>query len=103
MWELDHKKDWAPMNWCFQTVVLKKTLESPLDHKEIQPVNPKGNQPWIVIGRIDAETEASILWPPDGKSWLVGKDPDAGNNWGQEEKGLREDEVFEWHRWLNGH
>ena len=86
-WELDHKESWVPKNWCLQTVVLERTLESPLDSKEIKPVNPKGNQPWIFIGRTDAKTEAPILWPPNAKSWLIGKDPDAGKDWGQEEKG----------------
>ena len=94
MWELDHKKGWALKNWCFQTVVLDKTLESPLDCKEIKPVNPKGNQPQIFIGRTDAEVEALILWPPDVKSWLIGKDPDAGKDWRQKEKGMTEDETF---------
>ena len=88
MWELDHKEGWAPKNWCFWTVVLEKTLESPLDWKEIKPVNPKGNQCWIFIGRTDAEAEAPIIWPPDGKSWLTGKDPDAGKDWRQE-KGIQ--------------
>ena len=87
MWELDYKESWAPKNWCFWTVVLEKTLESPLDCKEIQPINPKGNQSWIVIGRTDAETEAPILWPPDVKSWLIWKDLDAGKDWRQEERG----------------
>ena len=91
MWELNHKEGWAPKNWCFQTVVLEKTLESPLDSKEIKPVNPKGNQLWIFIGRTDAE--APILWPPDAKSWLIEKDPDAGKDWGQEEKWVAEDEM----------
>ena len=90
MWELDHKEGWAPKNWCFPIVVLEKTLESPLDNKEIKPVHPKGNQPWIFIGRTDAE--ASMLWPPDAKSQLIGKDPDAGKNQRQKEKGLAEDE-----------
>ena len=89
MWELEYKESWVPKNWCFWTVVLEKTLESPLDCKEIKPVNPKGNQSWIFIGKIDAEAKASILWPPDVKSWLTGKDPDAGEDWGQEEKGDR--------------
>ena len=88
MWELDHKEGCAAKNWCFWTVVLEKTLESPLDSKELKPVNPKGNQPWIFIGRTDAEAEAPILCPPDAKSWLIGKDPDAGKDWGQEEKGV---------------
>ena len=103
MWELNHKESWAPKNWCFQTVVLEKTLESPLDSKEIEPINPKGNQPWIFIGRTDAETEAPILWPPDAKSWIIRKDPDAGKDWGQEEKGTTEDEMVGWHHRLNGH
>ena len=80
MWELDHKKSWAPKNWCFCTVVLQKTLEGPLGGKEIQPVHPKGNQSWIFIGITDAEAETPILWPPDGKNWLTGKDPDAGKD-----------------------
>ena len=87
MWELNHKEGWAPKNWCFWTVVLEKTLESPLDSKKIKPVNPKGNQSWIFIGRTDAEAEAPILWPPDAKSQLTGKDPNAGKDWRQEEKG----------------
>ena len=85
MWELDHKEGWTPKNWCFWTVVLEKTLESPLDNKEIKIVNTKGNQPWIFIGRTDAEAEAPILWPPDGKNWLIGKDPDTGKDWKQKE------------------
>ena len=89
MWELDHKESWVLKNWCFWTVVLQKTLESPLDSKEIKPVNPKGNQPWIFFGRSDAEAEAPILWPPDVKSWLIGKDPDAGGDWRQKETGGR--------------
>ena len=103
MWDLDHKESWVPKNWCFWTVVLEKTLESPLDCKEIQPVNLKGNQSWIFIGRTDAEAEALILWPPDAKNWLIGKDPDAGKDWGQEEKRTTEGEVVGWHHWLNGH
>ena len=103
MWELDHEKGWALKNWCFRTVVLEKTLESPLDSKEIKPVDPKGNQPWILIGRTDAEAEAPILWLPDVKSRLIGKDPDAEKDRGQEEKGKSEDEMVEWHHWLNGH
>jgi len=91
MWELDHKEDWAPKNWCFQIVVLEKTLESPLNCKEIKPVNPKGNQSWIFIGRTDAE--APVFWPPDVKSWLIGKDCDAGKDWKQKEKGMTEDEM----------
>ena len=90
-------------NWCFWIVVLKKLLESPLNSKEIKPVNPKGNHPWVFIGRTDAEAEAPILWPPDGKSWLIGKDPDAGKDWGQEEKGVAEVEMVGWHHWLNWH
>ena len=92
-WELDYKASWASKNWCFWTVVLEKTLESPLDCKEIQPVNPKGNQPWIFIGNTDAEAETPILWPPDVKNWLIGKDPDAGKDWQWEEKGMTEDET----------
>ena len=97
------KESWAPKSWCFWTVVLEKTLESPLDCKEIQPVYPKGNQSWVFIGRTDAEAEAPILWPPDEKNWLTGKDPDAGKDWRQEEKGKTEDEMVGWHPWLNGH
>ena len=92
MWELDHKEVWAPKNWCFQIVVLEKTLESPLD-KKIKPVHPKENQPWIFIGRALAKAEAPILWPPDVKSWLIGKDPDAGKDWTQKEKRVAEDEL----------
>ena len=103
LWELDHKEGRGPKNWCFWTVVLEKTLERPLNCKEIKPVNPKGNQPWLFIGRTGAEVEASILWPPDAKSWLSGKDPDAGKDWRQEEKGMTEDEMVEWHHWLSGH
>ena len=102
MWELDHKESWAPKSWCLQTVVLENTLENPLDGK-IKPVNPKGNKPWILIGRTDAEAETPILWLPDGKSWLTEKDSDAGKDWGQEEKGATEDEVVGWHHQLNGH
>ena len=101
MWELDHKEGWALKNCCFQTVVLEKTLESPLDCKEIKPVHPKGNQSWILIGRTNAEAEAPILWPPDAKSQLSGKDPDAGKDW-RWEKGTT-DEMAGWHHWLNGH
>ena len=90
MWVLDHKESWVPKNWCFWTVVLGKTLESPMNCKEIKPVNPKGNQSWIFIGRTDAEAEAPILWPPYVKNWLTGKDPDAGKDWRQEEKGMTE-------------
>ena len=103
MWELNHKEGWAPNNWCFQTVVLDKTLESPLDCKEIKPVNPKGNQTWIFIGRTDAEAQTPILWPPDAKSWLIGKDPDAGKDWRQTERGMTEDEMVGWHHWPKGH
>ena len=102
MWELDYKESWALKSWCFWTVVLEKTLESPLDCKEIQPVHPKGNQSWIFIGRTDVEAEIPILWPPDVKNWLTGKDPDARKDWRQEEKGMTEDETVGWHRWLNG-
>ena len=97
LWQLNHKKGWALKNWCFWILVLENTLNS----KEIKPVNPKGNHPWIFIGRTDAE--ALILWPPDVKSRLMGKDPDAGKDWGQEEKGTTEDEMVGWHHWLNGH
>ena len=103
MWELDYKESWAPKNWCFWTVVLEKTLESPLDCKEIQPVHPKGNQSWMFIGRTDVEAETLILWPPDAKDWLIWKDPDAGKDWRQEEKGMTEDEMVGWHHRLNGH
>ena len=95
-------KGWTK-GWCFRTVVLEKTLESPLDCREIKPVYPKGNQPWIFIGRIDTEAEVSILWPPDMKSQIIGKDPDAGKDWRQEEKGVTEDEMTGWHHQLNGH
>ena len=93
MWEMDHKEGWVLKNWCFQVVVLEKTLESPLDCKEIRPVNPEGNQSWIFIGRTDAEAETPILWPPDMKNQLTGKDPDAGKDWRQEEKGTTEDKM----------
>ena len=96
MWELDHKKGWALKNWCFWIVVLEKALESPLDCKEIKPVNPKGNQLWIFVRSTDAEAEAPIFWPPNVKSWLIGKDPDAGEDWRQEEKGMTEDEMVGW-------
>ena len=102
MWELDCKESWAPKNWYFWTVVLEKTLESPLDCKEIQPVHPKGDQSWVFIGRTDVEAETPILWPPDVKSWLIGKDSDAGKDWGRE-KGMTEDEMFGWHHRLHGH
>ena len=100
MWVLDHKEGRVPKNWCFLTVVLEKTLKSHLDCKEIKPVNPKGNQSWIIIGRNDAE--APILWSPDVKSRLTGKDPDVGKDWGQEEKGATKNEMVGWHHWLNG-
>ena len=103
MWELDYKESWVLKNWCFWTVVLEKTLESPLDCKEIQTVHPKGGQSWVFIGRTDVEAETLILWPPDSKSWLIGKDPDAGKDWRQEEKGMTDDELVGWHHWLNGH
>ena len=103
MWESDYKESWAQKNWCFWTVVLEKTLESPLDCKEIKPVHPKEDQFWMFIGRTDAEAETPILWPPDVKSWLIWKDPDAGKDWGQEEKGTSEDEIIGWHQQLNGH
>ena len=103
MWQLDHKKSWVPKNWCLQTVVLKKILESLLDCKEIKLVIPKRSQSWIFILRTDAKAEALILWPPDEKSWLIGKDPEAGKDWGQEEKGTAEDEMVGWHHWFNGH
>ena len=102
MWELDCEEGWVPKNWCFWTVVLEKTFESPLDHKEIQSIHPKGNQSWIFIGRTDVEPETLILWPPDAKSWLSWKVPDAGKVWGQEEKGTTEHEMFGWHHRLNG-
>ena len=102
-YELGHKESWEMKNWCFWTVVLEKTLESPWDSKEIQPVNPKGNQPWIFIERTDAEAETPILWPPDVKNWLTGKDPDAGKDWRQEEKGMTEDVMVGWHHQLNGY
>ena len=95
VWELGYKESWAPKSWCFWTVVLEKTLESPLDCKEIQPIHPKRDQSWVFIGRTDAEAETPILWPPDAKSWLIGKDPDAGKDWGWEEKGMTEDEMLD--------
>ena len=103
MWELDYKKGWALKNWFFWTVVLDKTLESPLNSKEIQPVHPKGNQSWIFTGRTDAEAEVPIFWPPDMKNWLIWKDSDAENYWRQEEKGTIEDELVGLHHWFNGH
>ena len=104
MWsfQLNHKESWVLKNWCFWTVVLKKTLESPLDSKVIKPVNPKGNQLWIFIARTNAEAETPILWPPDVKSWLTEKVPDAGKYWRQEEKGTTEDDMVGWHHWLDG-
>ena len=102
MWELDYKESWASKNWCFWTVVLEKALESPLDSKEIQPIHPKGNQSWIFIGRTDAEAETPILWPPDVKNWVTGKDPDAGKDW-RHEKRMTEDEMVEYHHQLYGH
>ena len=103
MWELDCEESWAPKNWCFWTVVLEKTLESPLDCKEIQPVHPKGDQSWVFIGRTDAEAETPIFWPPNAKNWLIWKNPDAGKDWRQELKGTTEDERVVWHHWLYGH
>ena len=103
MWELDYKESWVLKNWCFWTVVLEKTLESPLDCKEIQPVHPKGDQSWVFIGRTDVEAETPILWPPDVKNWLLGKDPDAGKDWRREEQRMTEDEMVGWHHRLNGH
>ena len=100
MWELDHQEGWVPKNWCFKIVGLDKTLERPLDSMAIKPVNPKGNQPWIFIRRTDAEAEAPILWPPDAKSWLIGKDPAARKDWGQEEKRVTRDELVGWHHQL---
>ena len=100
---MGHKESWALKNWCFWTVVLEKTLESPLDCKEIQPVHSKGDQPWVFTGRTDVEAETPILWPPDAKSWLIGKDPDAGKDWGQEEKGTTENGMVGWHHQLNVH
>ena len=102
MWELDCEEGWALKNWCFWTVVLEKTLESPLDCKEIQPVHSKGDQSWVFFGRNDTEAETPVLWPPYAKSWLIGKDSDAGRDWGQEEKGTAEDEMAGWHHWLDG-
>ena len=103
MWEFDHKEYWALKNWCFWTVVLEKTLESPLDYKKIKPIIPKENQPWIFSGRTDAESETPIIWPPDAKNWLIWKDPDVGKDWRWEEKGMTEDEMVGWHHWLNRH
>ena len=103
MWELSYNESWTLKHQCFWTVVLEKTLESPLDSKEIQPVYPKRNQSWILVGWTDAEAEIAILWPPDAKSWLIWKDPDAGQNLRKVEKGMTEDEMVGWHHWLNGH
>ena len=103
MWELDYRESQVLKNWCFQIMVLEKTLESPLDSKEIKPVNLKGNQSWILTGRTDVKAEAPILWPPHAKSWLIGKDLDAGKDWGQEEKGVTEDEIVRQHHWLKRH
>ena len=103
MWELDYKESWATKNWCFWTVVLEKILESPLYSKEIKPITPKRNQSWMFIGRTDPEVETLILWPSDAKSWLIGKDPDAGQDWRREEKGTTEDEMVGGYHQLNGH
>ena len=103
MWELYYKESWVPENWCSWTVVLEKTLESPLDCKEIQPVHPKGDQSWVFTGKTAVEAETPVLCPTDAKSWLIWKDPDAGKDWGQEEKGMTEDEMAGWHHWFNGH
>ena len=103
MWEFDGEESWVQKNWCFWTVVLEKTLESPLDCKEIHLVNPKGNQSWIFIGRTGNEAETPILWPADAKNWLIGKDPDAGEDCKWEERGMTEDEVAGWHQWCDGH
>ena len=103
MWELDYKESWVPRNWCFWPVVLEKTLESPLDYKEIQPVHPKGVQSWVFIEKTDVEAETPILFPPDVKSWLIGKDPDAVKDWGQEEKGVTDYKMIGWHHRLDGH
>ena len=102
MWELDYKENWVLKNWWFWMVMVENTLASPLDCREIQPVYPKQNQSWIFIGRTDSEAETPILWPPDAKDWLIGNDPDAGEDWRQEEKGLTEDEMVSWHHRLNG-
>ena len=103
MWELDCEESWVPKNWRFWSVVLEKTLESPLDCKEIQAVHSKGDQSWVFFGRTDAKAETPVLWPPHAKSWLIGKDSDARRDWGQEEKGTTEDEMAGWHHWLDGH
>ena len=102
MWEWDCEESWVPKNWCFWTVVLEKTLESPLDCKEIQPVHSEADQSWVFFGRNDAEAETPVLWPPHVNSWLIGKDSDAGRDWGQEEKGTTEDEMAGWHHRLDG-
>ena len=103
IWQMSQKESWVLKNWYFWTVLLEKTLESPLDCKEIKSVDPKGNQSWIFIGRTDAEAETPIFLPPDAKNWLIGKDHDAGKDWSQEEKGTTEDEMIGWHHWLDGH
>ena len=103
MWELDYKESWVLKNWCFWTVVLEKTLENPLDSKEIKPVHPKGNQSWMFFRSTDAEAETPILWSPDTKNWLTVKDPDAGKKWRQEEKGMTEGKMVGWHHWLDRH
>ena len=103
IWELNYKESWVPKNWCFWIAVLEKTLESPLDCKEIQPVHPKGDQPWILIGRTDAEAETPILWPPNEKNWLIWKEPDARKDWRPKEKGVIEDKMVGWHHWFDGH
>ena len=103
MWELDHREDWVPKNWCFWIVVLERILVSPLDSRETKPANPKGNQPWILIARTDAEAEALVLWPPDANSQLIRKEPDAGKDWRQKEKRAAEDEMVGWHHRLYGH
>ena len=103
MWELDYKENWAPNKWCFWTMMLEKTLESPLDCKEIKQINPQRNQSWIFITRSVAEAEIPILWPPDVRNWLIWKDPDTGKDWSQEKKGMTEDEMVRWHHWLDGH
>ena len=103
MWELDYKDSWVLTNWCFWTVILEKTLKSPLDCKEIQPVHPKGDQSWVFLGRTDVEAETPVLWPPDAESWLIWKDADAGRDWGQKEKGTMTDEMVGWYHLLNGH
>ena len=102
MWELDHKESWALKSWCFWNEMMQKTFESPLDCKEIQPVHSKGDQSCVFIGRTDAEAETPILWPPDAKNWLTGKDSDVGKVWRQQDKGITEDEMVGWHHWLNG-